>query len=372
MIIGIPKEFKEFEYRIACDPDGVKELTSRGHEVLVERGAGLGSGFSDEEYKAQGATILDTSKEVFDGADLIYKVKEVFPEEFDYMREGQIIFTYIHSNAYREQTDAMIEKKVVGIAYEDVDDEDGEFPLLKPMSIIAGKGGFIAALNFMQKIHGGNGMLLSRTVGVPTPDITIIGAGNVGMGAAELAAAFGNKVTILDIDTDKMERAKEILPPNVEFLLSNKNNIEMCLKRTDVLMNCILWPKWRDDHLVSEEMLGLMKDSALIVDVACDEAGAIQTCRATTHGDPVYEAGGITHYCVDNIPSAFSRTATQTLSNATLPYVLDIAKKGVVQALKDDKYLRRGLSFYDGKLTLEETGRKQDRPYITPEEALGM
>ncbi len=372
MIIGIPKEFKKYEYRVACDPNGVKEIVSRGHQVLVEKGAGVGSGFSDEDYKIQGATILDSAKKIFEKADLIYKVKEIFPEEFEYMKQDQIIFTYIHSNAFREQTDAMIEKKVIGIAYEDVDDDDGEFPLLKPMSIIAGKGGFLAALNFMQKIHGGNGILLSRTAGVRTPEVTIIGAGNTGIGAAELATAFGNKVTILDIDIDKMERAKEILPSNVEFLFSNKNNMEMCLKRTDVLMNCILWPKWRDDHLVSKNMLGLMKSGSLIVDVACDEAGAIETCRATNHGDPVYEVGGVTHYCVDNIPSAFSQTATQTLCNATLPYVLDIANKGIVQALKDDKHLRRGLSFYDGKLTLEETGRKQDRPYITPEEALDM
>lgn len=372
MIIGIPKEIKPHEYRVACDPSGVKEIVSRGHEVLVEKNAGLGSGFTDEDYKAQGAIILDSAKEVFEKADLIYKVKEIFPEEFEYMREGQIIFTYIHSNAYREQTNAMIEKKVVGIAYEDVNDKNGEFPLLKPMSVIAGKGGFLAALNFMQKIHGGNGILLSRIDGVRTPEITIIGAGNSGIGAAELASAFGNKVTLLDIDIEKMEAARKALPPNVEFLFSNKTNLEMCLKRTDVLMNCILWPKHRKDHLVSKDMLGLMKKRALIVDVACDEGGAIETCRSTTHDDPVYEIDGIMHYCVDNIPSAFSQTATKTLCNATLPHVLEIANKGVVQALKDNKYLRRGLSFYDGKLTLEETGRKQERPYITPEEALGM
>lgn len=372
MIIGIPKEIKPHEYRVACDPNGVKEIVSRGNKVLVEKNAGLGSGFTDEDYKAQGAQIIDSPREIFERADLIYKVKEIFPEEFEYMREGQIIFTYIHSNAHREQTDAMIEKKVVGIAYEDVDDKDGGFPLLKPMSVIAGKGGFLAALNFMQKIHGGNGLLLTRIDGVRTPEITIIGAGNSGIGAAELAAAFGNKVTILDIDVNKMEEARKSLPSNVEFLISNRNNLEMCLKRTDVLMNCILWPKWRKDHLVSRDMLSMMKKGSLIVDVACDDAGAIETCRSTTHDDPVYEVDGITHYCVDNIPSAFSQTATQTLCNATLPYLLEIANKGVEKALKDNKHLRRGLSFYDGKLTLEETGRKQERPYITPEEALGI
>lgn len=370
MIIGIPKEIKPNEYRVACDPNGIKEIISRGHQVLVEKDAGLGSGFTDEDYKNQGATIINSAKEIFQKSELIYKVKELFPEEFEYMREGQIVFTYIHSNAYREQTDAMIEKKIIGIAYEDIDDKDGEFPLLKPMSVIAGKGGFLAALNFMQKIKGGNGILLSRLDGIRTPEITIIGAGNSGIGAAELAASFGNKVTILDIDINKMEEARKALPPNVEFLYSNRNNLEICLKRSDVLMNCILWPKTRKDHLVSKDMLGMMKKGSLIVDVACDEGGAIETCRSTSHDDPIYEVDGITHYCVDNIPSAFSQTATQSLSNATLPYLLEIANKGAEKALKDNKYLRRGLSFYYGKLTLEETGIKQERPYITPEEAL--
>lgn len=372
MIIGIPKEIKSNEYRVACTPSGVKEIVSNGHEVLVEKGAGIGSGFSDEEYEKQGATIVNSPEELYNKSDLIYKVKEIFPEEFKFLKENQIVFTYIHSNAYREQTDALLEKKVIGIAYEDINDEKGEFPLLKPMSVIAGKGGFIAALNFTQRIHGGKGILLSSIDGVRTPEITIIGAGNSGVGAAELAAAFGNKVSILDIDIGKLEEARKFLPPNVEFLYSNRSNLEMCLKRTDVLLNCILWPKWRKDHLVTRDMLGLMKEGALIVDVACDEAGAIETTKSTTHDNPVYIVDGITHYCVDNIPSAFSQTATTTLCNATLPYLLEIANKGVRKALIDNKYLRRGLTTYEGKLTLEETGRKQNRPYTTPEEALGM
>lgn len=372
MIIGIPKEIKKNEYRVACTPSGVKEIVANGHQVLVEKGAGLGSGFSDREYEEEGATIVDTAEELYEKSHLIYKVKEILPEEFKYLRENLIIFTYIHSNAYREQTDALLENKVIAIAYEDVTDENGEFPLLKPQSIIAGKGGFIAALNFMQRIHGGKGILLSRVDGVRTPEITIIGAGNSGTAAAELAAAFGNKVTILDISSEQLGKARKVLPANVELLYSNKANIEMCLKRTDVLINCILWPKWRKDHLITREMLKLMKEGALIVDVACDEAGAIETTKATSHDDPVYIVDGITHYCVDNIPSAFSQTATTTLCNATLPYLLEIANKGVKRALIENKYLRRGLTTYEGKLTLEETGLKQNRPFISPEEALGM
>lgn len=372
MIIGIPKEIKPQEYRVACDPNGVKELISRNNRVLVEKGAGEGSGFTNEDYKNQGAEIVDSAAEVFKKSDLIYKVKEVFPEEFKYMKEKQIIFTYIHSNAFREQTDAMIEKKIIGIAYEDVEDKDGGFPLLKPMSILAGKGGFLAGLNFMQRTNGGNGILLSRIDGISTPEITIIGAGNSGIGAAELAASFGNKVTILDIDIKKIEEARKILPANVELLFSNKNNIEICLKRSDLVINCILWPKWRKDYLISKDMLSTMKKGSLIVDVSCDEGGAIETCVCTSHDDPIYKVEGVTHYCVDNIPSAFSQTATKLLTNATLPFLIEIASKGVEKALKDNPYLRKGLSFYLGNLTLEETGIKQEREYISPEEALGL
>jgi alanine dehydrogenase len=372
MIIGISKEIKANENRVACTPEGVNEFVKRGHTVYVESGAGCGSGFSDEDYQNQGAKILKTPEELYGKSDMIYKVKEIFPEEYKFLREGLIVFTYIHSNAHRDQTDALLENKVTSIAYEDVTDKNGGFPLLKPMSEIAGKGGFIAALNFTQKIHGGKGILLTRVHGVRTPEITIIGAGNSGLGAAELAASFGNKVTILDVNMNQLEKAKEILPPNVELLYSNEQNIIKCLRRTDVLMNCILWPKSRKDHLVSRDMLKLMKPASLIVDVACDEAGAIETCRSTTHADPVYTEEGIIHYCVDNIPAAFPQTSTYTLCNATLPFALEMADKGVKQALIDDKYLRRGLTSYEGELTLEETGKKQQRPYTPPEKVLGM
>ena len=372
MIVGIAKEIKNNEYRVACTPNGVKEFVKRGHTVLVEKGAGIGSGFSDEDYKNQGAEIVETAEELYKRSELIYKVKEILPEEYKYLRKDLIVFTYIHSNAHRDQTDEFLNSKAIGIAYEDVNDKDGEFPLLRPMSEIAGKGGFIAALNFCQSIHGGNGVLLARVHGVRTPEVTIIGAGNAGLGAAELASAFGNKVTILDIDTNKLEYAKNILPPNVELLYSDEQNLINCLKRTDVLMNCILWPKWRTDHLVSREMLKLMKPGALIVDVSCDDNGAIETSRSTSHDDPVYVEEGITHYVVDNIPAAFPQTSTYSLCNATLPYALEIADKGVKKALIDNKYLRRGLTSWNGELTLEETGKKQNRPYTTPEKVLGI
>ncbi|MGE5630713.1 MAG: alanine dehydrogenase [Caulobacteraceae bacterium] len=371
MIIGTPREIKNKEYRVAITPNGVREFVKRGHIVLVEKNAGLGSGFEDKNYEDSGARIVDKAV-LYKEADMIYKVKEFLPEEFKYLREGLIILTYIHSNAHREQTDAFIANKVIGISYEDIEDEKREFPLLKPMSEIAGKGGFLMACQYCQKLYNGNGQMLARVNGVRTPEITIIGAGNAGIGAAELAAGFGNKVTILDVNIKNLEKAKLCLPVNVELLYSNEKNIIECLKRTDVLINCILWPKWRKDHLVDREMLKFMKLGSMIVDVSCDEGGAIETCRSTCHDDPVYFEEGIMHYCVDNIPAAFPQTSTIALCNATLPYVLEIADKGCEKALKDNMYLRKGLSFYLGELTLEETGRKQNRPYKSPEQVLGI
>ncbi len=361
MVIGVLKEIKPNEYRVAAIPATVQELVARGHQVLVQRDAGLGSGYSNEEYQAAGAVILDTPQEVYRQADLFYKVKEMFPEEWKYMGPDKILFTYIHSNAHPEETDAILSSRVTAIAYEDVTDEAGGFPLLKPMSILAGKGGFLAALHHMQSVFGGNGTLLANVCGIETPVITIIGAGNSGLGAAELAAGFGNTVRILDVSMKAMEAAKAKLPSNVTCMISNRENLVKCLKESDVIINCILWPKHRKDHLITRADLAMMKPSAMIVDVACDDAGAVETCRSTTHDAPTYYEEGILHYCVDNIPSAFARTASIMLSTATLPYLLEIANKGVKTALKSNPHLRKGLTAYDGKLTLKETAQKQNR-----------
>lgn len=370
MIIGIPKEIKACEYRVAATPDAVRELVRNNHRVLVETQAGVGSGFSDQEYVAAGAEIVD-NEELYLSSQMIYKVKEFFPEEFKYFREGQILFTYIHSNAHYEQTDAMLNAKVIGIAYEDIC-VDGAYPLLAPMSEIAGKGGFLAACHYLQSISGGPGLMLNDVVGQKKPVVSIIGAGISGLAAAQMATSFGNRVIILDINTNALFRAKELYPENLETLISNEANIQYAIEECDVLINCINWPKWRTDHLISRDMLKSMKQGAVIVDVACDEQGAIETTVSTSHDDPIYLVDGIVHYCVDNIPSAYSRTASQSLSNATLPYALEIANKGASKALQDNPHLRSGLGFYYGKLTLEETGRKQKRPYITPEEALEL
>lgn len=368
MKIGVMKEIKPNEYRVAAIPSGVAELVRHGHEVIVEHNAGLGSGFSDADYEAAGATVEADAAKIWNSVDMIYKVKEIFPEEYQYLRDDMIVLTYIHSNAHLDQTEALMNSKCASIAYEDISDDKGEWPLLTPMSELAGKGGFLAALHFMQTVHGGPGKLLANVCGVPAPVVTIIGCGHSGMGACELAAAFGCRVNMLDINYDAMLNAKKIMPGSVNFLFSNRTNLMNCLKESDVLINCILWPKTRKDHLVNREDLKLMKPGAMIVDVACDDEGAIETCRSTSHDNPVFTEEGVVHYCVDNIPSAFAQTASTTLSNATLPFALAIADKGIKQALKDDKHLRRGLTTFDGKLTLQETAEKLNLEFTDPNE----
>lgn len=304
MVIGVLKEIKPNEYRVAAVPATVVEMVRHGHTVYVETGAGVGSGFGDEEYKEAGAIIADADT-VWEKADLVYKVKELFPQEYKWMNENKILFTYIHSNSHPEEAEVLLKSGVQAVAYEDVQDKDGRFPLLRPMSELAGKGGFLAALYYMQSVNGGPGKLLANVPGCDVPVISIIGCGNVGLGAAELASSFGNTVRILDVDMNAMLAAKKYLP-NVAYLISNRANLVKCLQESDVLINGINWPKHRKDHLVNREDLKLMKKGALIVDVACDDNGAIETCRSTTHDDPIYTEEGIVHYCVDNIPSAFA------------------------------------------------------------------
>lgn len=366
MVIGVLKEVKDNEFRVAAIPATVQEIVRHGHTVYVETGAGTGSGFPDAEYEAAGAIIADCET-VWEKADLYYKVKELFPQEYKWMADDKILFTYIHSNAHPEETDVLLNSHVSAVAYEDVQDENGGFPLLRPMSELAGKGGFLAALYYSQAVHGGNGKLLANVAGVNAPVITILGCGCTGLGVAELAGAFGNTVRILDVNINAMLAAQRTLPGNVSFLMSNRANLEACLTDSDVVFNCINWPKFRKDHVIYQEDLRLMKPGALIVDVACDDEGAIETCRSTTHTDPVYTIDGITHYCVDNIPSAFSQTASVTLANATLPYLLQIAEKGFKQAVKDNPLLRKGMTCCDGKLTLQETALKQDRLWTDAE-----
>ncbi len=367
MIIGIAKEIKNQEYRVAAVPSAVLEMTRRGHKVYVEKDAGARAGFPDEEYVAAGAQICDTAT-IYEKAELVYKVKEVLPQEFGFYRENQILFTYLHSETRPEMTADLLKSKVIGIAYENVRTEDGKLPLLQPMSEIAGKGGFINAFTYMQTLNGGCGKLLSRVCGLEAPHVVIIGCGAVGMAAAEYAAALGNKVTMLDVYRKALENAHHCLPVNVETMVCNRANILSLLPKADVVMNCVMWDHRRNDHLVYREDLKLMKPTAVIVDVSSDDHGAIETSVMTTHDDPVYREEGILHYAVPNIPSMYANTASQLLCAATLPYLLQIADQGVEKALKNNKALCSGVSFWKGEVVWKETADMMNYPYLSPDE----
>ena len=374
MRIGVPKEIKDNETRVGLTPGAVRELTSLNHEVYVETGAGEKGGYEDCDYVNAGAEILLAKKDVYGKADFITKVKELLPEEYGYLREGLIIGAGLHSNAHPDEVDVLLEKKVTAIAYEDITDGRGGSPAVKPQSPIAGKGAVLMAAHYMSGPCGGPGIMLAGIPGCEAAHVTVIGAGNVGLGAAEAAAGLGNWVTVLDLDIDALNHAKVCLPPNVEFLFSTKENLIRCLAKTDLLVNCVLWPKTRKGHLVDRDMLkNYAKKTLFIADVSCDVNGAIETCvKASSHSNPLYVEEGFVHYAVDNIPAAFGRTASQTFCQPMIPHIKAIANKGVDQALKDSAYLRHGLTTYNGILTLEETAIKQNRMYKTPEEVLGI
>ena len=371
MKIGVVREIKNSENRVAIIPSAVGTFLRAGHEVYIEHNAGIGSGFTDEEYAKAGAVVEPKAADVWTKVDLLYKVKEIFPEEYQYLRKDLIIMTYIHSNAHRNETEALMAAKCPSIAFEDgsSDDPGRRWPLVANMGELAGKGGFLAAAYYAQSVHGGPGLMLNNVCGVDSPIITIIGCGYTGMGAAEMAASLGNTVKMLDLDFVSMDRAKtKLANSNISFLYSNRENILDCIKISDVVINCVLWPKTRKDHLIYKEDLKLMKPGSMIIDVACDDGGAVETCRSTTHEDPVYYVDGILHYAVDNIPSAFSKSSSTRFCNDSLPYVLEVANKGLVQALKDNKHLRRGLTTYDGTLCMMETVEKLGIPGVDPDE----
>lgn len=374
MIIGVPKEIKDHETRVGLTPGAARELCEQNHKVYVEAKAGEKGGYSDEAYLQAGAEILYSKKELYEKSDFITKVKELLPEEFEYLREGLIIGAGLHSNAHPDEVDALLKNKVTAIAYEDVTDDTGGAPAVKPQSPIAGKGAILMAAHYMCSACGGPGIMLAKVPGCEAAHVTVIGAGHVGLGAAEAAAGLGNNVTVLDLSFDVLNRAKDSLPSNVEFLFSTKENLIRCLQKTDLLVNCVLWPKNRKGHLIDREMLKkYAKKSLFVADVSCDINGAIETCvKASSHSDPLYVEEGFVHYAVDNIPAAFGRTSAQTFCQPMIPYIKAIANEGVEKALKKNPHLRKGLTTYEGMLTLAETGMKQNRPYKSPEEVLGI
>ena len=370
MIIGVPKEIKEGEFRVAAVPAGVGRLTSGGHTVLIQAAAGLAAGFPDDDYAAAGARIVPDLAAVYARAEMVMKVKEILPPEYGLLREGQVLFTYLHSANRPEMTQVLLDRKVVGIAYEDMRAADGEFPLLTPMSEIAGEVGLLMGACFLLTTQGGRGVLLGGAAGVEPAKVAILGAGRAGIGAARAALGLGAHVTILDVDIGTLRDIRNRIFPNATTLCSSRPNVERILPETDLLVNAV---KWRPGlTLVSRDMLKLMKRKALIVDIDCEPGGAIETCQYTTHDKPIFEVDGVRHYCVPNLPSAVAHTASLALCNATLPYAIEIASKGWRQAARDNETIRHGLDFAMGLLTFPRTAEAQGRDYTPPEKALDI
>ncbi len=370
MIIGIPKEIKNNENRVAITPAGVKAFCQAGHQVLVQKSAGLGSGIEDIEYNQAGATIIETAKEVFEKADMIIKVKEPLASEYDLLKAGQILFTYFHFASSLELTQAMMKRKIICITYETVQTEDGHLPLLVPMSEVAGKMAAHIAAYYLALPYGGTGVLMGGVPGVSPAKVVVIGGGTVGTNAAKIAAGIGAKVTLFDININRLKYLDDVLPKNITLLVSNQHNIEEETKDADAVIGAVLIPGAEAPKLMTEEMVKKMKPNSVIVDVAIDQGGCIATSRPTSHSDPVYKIHNVSHYCVTNMPGAFARTSTFALTNTTLPYGLEIANKGYKKALRENKALAKGLNVIDGKITYEPVARAFNLKYYPLEDII--
>lgn len=362
MIIGVPKEIKNNENRVAVTPAGVREMVARGHEVYVQTTAGNGSGFSDDEYRAAGAKMLPTIEDVYAIAEMIVKVKEPIRPEYGLIRKGQLLFTYFHFACDRALTDAMIKSGAVCIAYETVRLADGSLPLLIPMSEVAGRMSVQEGARFLEKPQGGRGVLLGGVPGVKPAKVLILGAGVVGRNAALMAAGLGADVTIADISLPVLRHVSDVMPKNVKTLFSSRHNIEMELPTTDLVIGSVLIPGAKAPHLVTKDMLTLMRPGSLLVDVAIDQGGCFETSHPTTHSEPTYTVDGVVHYAVANIPGAVPFTSTLALTNATLPYALRLADKGWRDACKADKALAQGLNVVDGKVVFPAVAEAFDLP----------
>jgi len=351
MIVGVPKEIKQDEYRVGIVPVGVEVLSNHGHEVLIESSAGQGSGITDEEFERAGAEIVASAEDIYRNAELILKVKEPLPPEYNLLREGQIVFTYFHFAASRELTEAMMRAKIVAIAYETISLDDGRHPLLTPMSEVAGRMAVQEGAKYLERPMEGRGILLGGVPGVAPAEVVIIGGGVVGTNAAKVAAGLGARVIVMDIDLERLRYLEDIMPRNVTTLMSNPHNIREKVAEADLLIGAVLVVGARTPVVVTEEMVKGMKQGAVIVDVAIDQGGCVETSRPTTHSNPTFIKHGVVHYCVTNMPGAVGRTSTYALTNVTLPYALQIANKGYERAARENPALRRGLNIVKGKIT---------------------
>ncbi len=372
MRVGVPKEIKNHEYRVGLIPSSVLELVHHGHEVIVQKGAGLGAGLSDADYIAAGAKIIETADEIFASADMIVKVKEPLAEERKKLRPGQILFTYLHLAPDAPQTKDLIESGAICIAYETVTAANGSLPLLTPMSEVAGRLAPQVGAHSLEKAQGGRGVLLGGVPGVPAAEIVILGGGVSGTHAATIAVGMGAKVTVVDRSADALKRLASQFGTSISTVFSTRAAIEELVRRADLLIGTVLVPGAAAPKLVSRDMVKTMKPGSVIVDVAIDQGGCVETSHATTHADPTYVVDGVVHYCVANMPGAVARTSTFALNNVTLPFTLALADKGWRDALTQDPHLREGLNVCEGKVTCEPVAQAHNLPYVSAESVLGL
>jgi len=353
MIVGVLKEIKTEENRVCMTPAGVEIMRENGHTVLVEKNAGKGSGFSNKDYLSSGAEVVETPAEIFKRAKMVMHVKEPLPSEYGLIQKDQIIFTYLHLAAAQELTEVLIKSGSIGIAYETIQKADGSLPLLTPMSEVAGRMAIQQGAKYLEMAQGGHGILLGGVPGVDPGTVVIIGGGVVGINAAKMACGLGAKVYILDMNLERLRYLSDVMPSNCFLLMSKPSTVRRLIKEADVVVGAVLIPGAKAPKLLSREMLKTMKKGAVLVDVAIDQGGCFETSKATTHGNPIYTVDGVVHYCVANMPGAVPKTSTLALTNATLPYAVEIANKGWKKAMKQNPEIQAGANIVKGKITYE-------------------
>ena len=371
MIVGVPREVKDHESRVALTPAGAKSLTEHGHKVLIETHAGEESAFSDDEYQAAGAEIVGEAVRVWDHAEMIVKVKEPIEKEYLFFREGLVLFTYLHLAPLPVLTEKLLSSKVIGIAYETVRDKAGILPLLMPMSEVAGRMSVQVGASYLEKERGGRGLLLGGVPGVPPANVCILGGGIVGTNAAKIALGMGAKVTLVDLNLNRLRELDDIFNGRLYTLASNSYNVAKAVEEADLVIGGVLIPGATAPKIVTRKMVSRMKKGAVIVDVAIDQGGCVETARPTSHSDPAYTVDGVVHYCVTNMPGAVPNTSTLALTNATFPYVMRLANQGAANAIKADEGLSEGVNTYLGTLTYKAVAQSQDKNWTGVRALLG-
>ena len=363
MVIGVPKEIKDHEFRVALTPHGVKELCGRGHRVVVQQGAGQGSGFGDEIYRQAGAVLAPTAQATYGDAQLIVKVKEPQPEEWSFLRKDHVVFTYLHLAASKVLTEALLDSGCAAIAYETTEDGKGQFPLLRPMSEIAGRMSVQIGAHFLEKLHGGSGVLLGGVPGVPPGEVVVLGSGVVGSAAVKIAVGMGAKVTVLSLDLWQLRALDDLYHGRLVTVASTQTMIHHFLASADLVVGAVYLPAARTPRVITRAMIADMKPGSVLVDVSVDQGGCAETTRPTTHTDPVFAIDGVLHYAVANIPGIVPHTSTLALTNATLPFIVQLVEEGLEQAVRNNSGLRKGLSVFKGRLTCQAVADAHGLPY---------